>query len=509
MLLIIFTVLIIFGLWYFYSKPRSSLKPDPPGHFLFGQWLESFQTNPFDLFLKYWKEYDRGDGIFRLWLVHKPLYIVSGKKHIDTILELKKDPDYDFIRGEVTDAVREIFGDKNIATLEDEPYLAKRGMVHEHFGTPKIPGYSKHFHDIIETELASLSSGPLTVSTLTGKIIPDIMGAIFVHQEHTSQKGKETIREFNEVMKVLKQFLFTPYPRWFKWFYGKLTAKINFRIPFLPEPLQPPLWHQHNLYKEKYHKEFDGLLDILLEEKRVDYSDGTMFNAIYNHHREEIEATGVLPDEFKRDVGSAFFGGTDTTTSLIMWALIELDRHPEAKRRLVKEIDSKFKDGAPSLDDVNQFVYLQAVIMETLRLYPGAIGILRNLRIRNPAIKEVTMGPYTLKHGDMTLVYIYGANRSKEWGSDPDEWNPERMVSFYQEHQRWPSEDKAAHFMTFSNGQHKCPGRRVSIPITAYFLILFLKKFDFKVDPTCNVKPRAMSITYPTDELKITLISRA
>jgi len=80
--------------------------------------------------------------------------------------------------------------------------------------------------------------------------------------------------------------------------------------------------------------------------------------------------------------------GRDTTASLLTWLFYELSQHPEVERRVVEEVDSVFGvmsakergDRAAAVaaatsnishDSLRQLIYLEAVIMETLRLHPS------------------------------------------------------------------------------------------------------------------------------------------
>ena len=111
--------------------------------------------------------------------------------------------------------------------------------------------------------------------------------------------------------------------------------------------------------------------------------------------------------------------GRDTTASLLTWLFYELSQHPEVERRVVEEVDSVFgvisakergdraaataaATSRVSQDTLRQLVYLEAVLMETLRLHPpvaannkrsiGACTFPDGTRI--PAGTVVSFSPY-------------------------------------------------------------------------------------------------------------------
>lgn len=390
--------------------------------------------------------------------------------------------------------VRAIFGHHNIGTMEDQPYRDKRGLIHHHFGQPKIKGYQSRIEEVINNWLDGLTEGPLDLGKAVGQLSCDITGSIFVHQDQSSIKIKEASRRLGDLITLVNRTAFTPYPMWFKRLYEKVASCCRFRIPFLPEPLQPEVWNRQRECREEYYQELEKFLHLLLEEKQGEGVDPTLFHSLLERHREAIESSETFPEEFKTDIAAIFFAGQDTTTSLIIWLMIELDRHPEIKARLLQDPDEEF---------------VIAMIMETLRLDPPSSATIRNVRIVQPGT-SVELGPYQLEDGAHVLVYNYIVNRSPDyWGDDADQWRPERMLNFYKEHGKWPTEVKEACFSTFIDGQHKCPGRRIVVPVVVRFLKLFFQRFDYTLDPSCDLSPKIEIVTLPKDSLRIQLTRRA
>ena len=447
--------------------------------FLFGDWLDFINTEPFDFFFDRWNLHDRGNGIFKLRLGYKPLYVVSGKEYVDLILHNRASNGFDFIRGEGFEMVRSIFGEKNLGVLEDQPYKDKRGLIHRHFGQPKVLQYQERIQNVIDEWLNNFK-GTDDFAKSVGELSCDITGSIFVHQDQSSIKIKEASRRLGDLITLLSKTAFTPYPLWFKRFYEKITACTDLHIPFLPEPLQPKVWNEQRRCKEEYYEELERFITLVLEEKYGEPSDSTLFYSLIEEYKDKNT------DEMKTDLAAIFFAGQDTTTSTIVWLMVELHRHPDIKRK-VKEC--------------NDDHYIMAVIMETLRLDPPAPGTIRNLRGDN-----VDLGPFTLKDGDHVFIYNYAINRNKEyWGEDANEWVPDRMLRFYEKHGKWPSEVREACFSTFVDGQHKCPGRRILVPVVLTFIKEFLKRFDYTIEE-CDLSPKIEIVSLPKSPIKLTTV---
>ncbi len=51
-----------------------------------------------------------------------------------------------------------------------------------------------------------------------------------------------------------------------------------------------------------------------------------------------------------------------------------LDRFPEAKRKVIQEVDEVLGNSTPSFDSLGRMKYLSAVVKETLRFFPIGTG---------------------------------------------------------------------------------------------------------------------------------------
>lgn len=79
-------------------------------------------------------------------------------------------------------------------------------------------------------------------------------------------------------------------------------------------------------------------------------------------------------DEMTAQAFIFFFGGFDTTSTLMCFAGHEIATNPEVHKKLQAEVDEVWEKskGKLTYDALNDMKYLDAVINETLRLYPPA-----------------------------------------------------------------------------------------------------------------------------------------
>jgi cytochrome P450 len=84
------------------------------------------------------------------------------------------------------------------------------------------------------------------------------------------------------------------------------------------------------------------------------------------------EKEGVQDDEYLKHIVINFIlAGRDTTSNALSWLFFCLGNHPAVEERLRSEMERVLGDRELDYEAVRGFDYLQAVLTETLRLYPS------------------------------------------------------------------------------------------------------------------------------------------
>ncbi|KAI3962103.1 hypothetical protein MKW92_042901, partial [Papaver armeniacum] len=172
---------------------------------------------------------------------------------------------------------------------------------------------------------------------------------------------------------------------------------------------------------------------------------------------------------------------TDTTSVSLTWALSLLLTNPRVLRTVQDELDTVVgKERNVEDRDVNDLVYLQAVIKETLRLYPAG-----PLAAPHEAIENCNVGGYEVKAGTRLLVNLWKIHRDPRVWSDSLEFKPERFL---------PREDGAGGgveaskldfrgqdfvYTPFGSGRRMCPGINFAAQTLHMTLARLLHAFDF------------------------------
>jgi len=176
-------------------------------------------------------------------------------------------------------------------------------------------------------------------------------------------------------------------------------------------------------------------------------------------------------------------GATDTTTVVLIWALSLLLNYPEALKKAQAELDTHVGgERRVSDSDMKNLTYLEAVIKETLRLYPAAA-----IPMPREAITDCIVNGYHIPAGTRLIVNLYKIHRDPRVWQDPLEFHPERFLTT---HKGYDVRGQNFELMPFGAGKRMCPGVSFALHTVQFTLASLLHGFEMstpggeKVDMT-------------------------
>ncbi|KAJ4955601.1 hypothetical protein NE237_012384 [Protea cynaroides] len=99
--------------------------------------------------------------------------------------------------------------------------------------------------------------------------------------------------------------------------------------------------------------------------------------------------------------------------------------------------------------DIKNLIYLQAIVKETLRLYPpGPV-------LPHQAMEDYHVAGYHVSKDTILLMNIWKLQRDPNVWSDPDEFRPERFLTT---HAEIDFKTQQHEYIPFSAGRRICPG---------------------------------------------------
>ncbi|CAL1361665.1 unnamed protein product [Linum trigynum] len=209
------------------------------------------------------------------------------------------------------------------------------------------------------------------------------------------------------------------------------------------------------------------------EEEQGDFID-VMLSAIGDDFAEEYSPETIV----KATALTLILAGADTTSITIIWILSNLLNNRNTLELAQQELDVKVgKTRWMEHSDVSNLVYLQAIVKETLRLYPPA-----PTAIPHQATQDCTIHGYRVPKGTRVFANLWKLHRDPNVWSDPDEFRPERFL-VDQLHGRDSNlidglSAKNFELVPFGSGRRSCPGEAFALQIVHLAIGRLLQGFD-------------------------------
>lgn len=179
-------------------------------------------------------------------------------------------------------------------------------------------------------------------------------------------------------------------------------------------------------------------------------------------------------------------GGTDTTAVVFVWALALLLKNPHVLKKAQNELDKHVgKERLVNESDINNLIYLQAIIKETLRLYPpGPLGGARKLT------QDCNVGGYHIPKGTWLFVNLWKLHRDPRVWPNPSEFRPERFLT---EDKKVDVKGQNFELIPFGAGRRICPGTNFGLQMLHLVLASLLQAFDLSAgsDETVDMSESA------------------
>ncbi|GAV85189.1 p450 domain-containing protein [Cephalotus follicularis] len=218
---------------------------------------------------------------------------------------------------------------------------------------------------------------------------------------------------------------------------GILKEVMLVTSPKLPDflPMLTPLFRrQVREAKELRKRQMECLVPLIKKRKafveRGENPNGEMVSpvgAAYVDSLFKLEAPGrdgLGDEELVTLCSEAINAGTDTSATVLEWAMFELVVNQDIQQKLYMEIvDCVGKDGMVNEEDAEKMPYLSAVVKETFRRHPPGHFVLSHA-----AIKETELGGYTIPANVNVEFYTAWLTEDPDLWVDPGTFRPERFL---------------------------------------------------------------------------------
>jgi cytochrome P450 len=240
----------------------------------------------------------------------------------------------------------------------------------------------------------------------------------------------------------------------------------------------------------------NSLVYRIIEEKQTLDGDGNDLLSLLMGAMDE-DGTQMTPQQLRDETMTLFLAGHETTALLLGWTWYLLGENPASEARLFDEIRGALGGRAPQVLDLMKLPYLQAVLNETLRLYPAAYITART------SIEPFSVGGYDFGRDTTVLLSQWVTQRDARFFEAPEEFRPERWINGL------AGKVSAGAYFPFGDGPRRCIGQGFALLEAALVVATIVQRFQFRLVPGHPVEPEPLVTLRFRHGLKMKIQARA
>jgi cytochrome P450 len=360
--------------------------------------------------------------------------------HPDLVRDVLVGEHRSFHKGPTIRAAKILLGE-SLLTSEDEIHLRQRRLIQPMFHHERIATYAASMVGLAERAAGEWSDGePVDVqaemSALTLAVVGDTLFGTDVDERQSATVRRaltDTLGMFDRVYSPLFRLLVR-----------------------LPSPTM-------RRYR-RVESDLNRVIADMIAERRAAGATGDDLLSLLLRARED--GAGMTDEQVRDEALTLFLAGHETTAIALTWTWWLLARNPEAEARLHAELDAALPDRVPSVADLPELPYTQAVISESIRLRPPAWAIGRT------AIAGHRANGYSIDQGSIVVISPWLLHHDPRWWPKPASFRPERWLDADLERPRYA-------FIPFGGGPRVCIGEPFARLEAAMLLASIARRWRF------------------------------
>lgn len=200
--------------------------------------------------------------------------------------------------------------------------------------------------------------------------------------------------------------------------------------------------------------------------------------------------------QLRDELVTLMVAGLDTTALAVSWALYLLAKSPGQQELLMTEL-ARVVGGRPlAFADLPQLKFAEAVLKESMRLYPPAWVLGRE------ATQDCELTNQKITRGTSILMSQWLKHRDSRYFAEAEMFRPDRW--FEDGEKKLP---KFAYF-PFGGGPRICIGNNFAMMEGTLVLAAIVQKFRLSCDPDYKVEPWPTITLQPKDGIWLKLEKR-
>jgi cytochrome P450 len=379
--------------------------------------------------------------------VPMPRLRVFQVSHPDLAWDVLSIGNRDFVKSPTLQNARMVLGD-GLLTSEGELHHRQRRLIQPMFHHARIAGYGEAMVEEAVRTAERLQPGPLDVHEAMMRLTLAVVGRTIFATDIESDDAGEVASALDE---VLSQF-------------GRQFS------PMLPITRHLPLPATRRF--DRAVAVFDRMIERMIAERRAAATrDDDLLSLLLEAQEDGV---GMSDRQVRDEAVTLFLAGHETTSNALTWTWWLLSGHPEAEGGLHAELDAVLGGRPPTVADLTNLPYTEAVVAESMRLRPPAWAIARQ------AVRDHDLGPAVLPERSVAIVSPWILHHDPRWWPEAGSFRPERWLA--------EDPDRPRHaYLPFGAGRRMCIGEGFAWMEARLLLATLAQRWRFRLDPTARV----------------------
>jgi cytochrome P450 len=170
-------------------------------------------------------------------------------------------------------------------------------------------------------------------------------------------------------------------------------------------------------------RELDAMITKRIEQRAADSNDRpTDFLGLVLAAQDQATGQRLTRAEVLEQSATFLAAGHETTATAMAWFWHLLSQNPDARTRMLDEVDTVLQGRPPAYDDFDGLPWTKACFSEAMRMHPPVYLSMRR------ATTDDNLNGYRIKRGTIVVVLTHRLHRNPEFWPAPERFDPTRFL---------------------------------------------------------------------------------
>jgi cytochrome P450 len=273
---------------------------------------------------------------------------------------------------------------------------------------------------------------------------------------------------------------------------GDSLAHVMHAVDDYAEALVPiPMWvpTPSNVRFKRTLKRLDDMVFHIIEDRRAhphDLGKADLLDMLMSAKDEDTREQ-MTNRQLRDEVMTLVLAGHETTANALTWTWYLLSKHPDVARRLADEVHEVLGDRTPTLADLPRLKITNAILQESMRLYPPVWAFERQ------ALEPDTLRGFPIAKDAIVGFSPFVIHRHPAHWDNPEGFDPDRFLDARAERRHRYA------YLPFGGGPRQCIGNGFAMMEAQIIVAMIAQRHRLElvcgerveIDPTVTLRPKS------------------